>query len=281
MGNRVYQKQYNSKWRLRATQMKHSMQPIFLIKIDTTGLDPMTDRIINIVISKNHFVDNQIICDEMFQSLCNPGIHIPEEITKFNGITDELLKDAKPTETVMIEACQFLGQNANICGFNTKEFLGPFLDNECNRAGIRFPLQYSFDMIDMAKAVLAPAKAKESYGYCRLAERLGVDINHGMQGYIDVFNKLFVNIPNGHAEIPSGVQFIQSVNYWGKAYNRRYLFIQTSYGQVAINCLTGYFEEKTPGYFDVVDMDALTDYILSLYQVRSIREWINHMVPAA
>lgn len=281
MATRVYQKQYNSRWKLRVSQMRHSMQPIFLIKIDTTGLDPMVDRVINVVISKNHFVDNQIVCDDIYQSLCNPGIHIPEEITKFNGITDELVSNAKPTEIVMQEVCQFLGESANICGFNTREFLGPFLDNECNRAGIKFPLQHSFDMIDMAKAVLAPAKARDSYGYVRLAQRLGVDINHGMQGYIDVFNKLFVNIPNGQSNIPSDVQFVQSINYWGKAYNRRYLFLQTMYGQVAINCLTGYFEEKTPGYFDVVNMDEFADYLLQISGCRSIREFINRYTPAA
>ncbi len=277
MAKRAYRTVAGSKWRLRYQQILNSNNPLYLVKIDTTGLDPATDRIIGIVVSRNHFEGtDKIVCDEVYKTLINPGIELSAEITEINGITNEMISQGKDPSVAMKEVCDFLGEHANICGFRTRDFLGPFLDNECRRAGLKLPLKYSFDFVDMAKALVPPTHPKKArYGYLDLAKRFDIDTTHGMQGYLDLFNILAKNAPRG-TERP-GAGFVQEIKYWSKSYTNTYVFMTTQFGKVRLNCATGYFEEDTPGFFDIVNMDAFTDYVISHSRGNSIWDFIKNM----
>ncbi len=270
---RTYKTVTGSKWRTRLSQILMSGKPLFFVKIDTSGLDPKNDRIVGIVISRNHFEDDKLIMDDEFATLVLPyeGFEMPEEITKINEISTTLLqKKGMPFEEAMKKMSDFLGTDANVSGFNTREFIGPFLENEAKRAGIKLSIKYTFDMLHMAKALIPPTNPKYNPGYKVTATRLGVDPNTGMAGYLNVFNKMYARMPVGLSK-----SIIKKDEYWEKSYTCRYIYLHTDCGKIALNCYTGCFEEVVPGSFDQVDLDALTDFIMKKQNVKNMYEFIK------
>lgn len=83
--------------------------------IETTGLNAETDRITEIGAVKVH--SNKIV--DTFSSFVNPGIPIPEFITKLTGISDETVQDAPDIAAVLprfLEFCEgavLVAHNAN------------------------------------------------------------------------------------------------------------------------------------------------------------------------
>ena len=67
--------------RLNPTQ---ALQRCMVVDVETTGLDPAQDRIIEIAaLSISHGV-----VDRTFHTLVNPGVSIPDEITDLTGLSD-------------------------------------------------------------------------------------------------------------------------------------------------------------------------------------------------
>lgn len=96
-----------------------------VIDFETTGMSPecgARPTEIGIVILR----DGNIV--DTYESLMNPGVHIPSFIQELTGITDSMVKDAPPVDTVMREAAdrilphQIVAHNA---AFDSK-----FLDAE-------------------------------------------------------------------------------------------------------------------------------------------------------
>ena len=73
--------------------------------IETTGLYPAKDRITEIGAVK---IENGKISDK-FSTFVNPGIPIPEFITKLTGITDEMVADAPDTASALGSFIEFTG----------------------------------------------------------------------------------------------------------------------------------------------------------------------------
>lgn len=81
------------------------MQDFTAIDVETTGLNPKTEKIIEVGAVK---VRNGKIV-ERFDSLVHPGRRLTERITELTGITDEMLKDAPLPEKVIPEILDFIG----------------------------------------------------------------------------------------------------------------------------------------------------------------------------
>ena len=78
-----------------------------VIDLETTGLDPTVDQIIEI--GAIRFKDGQE--DETFNTLINPGIEIPDFITKLTGITNDDTRDAPTIDTQLDKLLSFLGDS--------------------------------------------------------------------------------------------------------------------------------------------------------------------------
>lgn len=76
-----------------------------VVDLETTGLDPEKDQIIEIGAIK--FVDGEE--SESIEELINPGRPIPEFITRLTGISDEDVKDKPRIEEIFPRLDQFLG----------------------------------------------------------------------------------------------------------------------------------------------------------------------------
>jgi DNA polymerase-3 subunit epsilon len=79
--------------------------PIAAIDVETTGRDPVADRVveIGIVIGRG----GEIV--ERRSWLVNPGRSIPEEARAVHGITDDMVKDEPPFSAIKHEVLALLG----------------------------------------------------------------------------------------------------------------------------------------------------------------------------
>ena len=114
--------------------MKLNLQkPMVVFDLETTGLDLVKDRIIQISYIKVYPNGNEERGDE----LINPERPIPQLITELTGISDDDVKD-KPTfkELAQTIADKFTG--CDFAGFNSNHFDVPLLAEEFLRAGIDF-----------------------------------------------------------------------------------------------------------------------------------------------
>ena len=124
--------------------MKLNLQkPLVIFDLETTGLDLVKDRIIQLSYIKVYPNDKE----ERGNELINPEMRIPELITQLTGISNEDVKD-KPTFKQLAKKIEDVFQGSYIAGFNSNYFDIPLLAEEFLRAGIDF---------DFSKACLIDA----------------------------------------------------------------------------------------------------------------------------
>ena len=99
------------------------------IDVETTGLDPKTDRIIEV--GAVRFSKGKA-CGE-FSSFVNPGMPIPAHITALTGIRDDEVRAAPPFSEIMEAFLDFIGATP-LCGHQI-DFDLNFLNNELKRTG--------------------------------------------------------------------------------------------------------------------------------------------------
>lgn len=83
------------------------IQDYVCLDLETTGLDPKTDKIIEIGAVKVR--GGEVV--DMFQSFVNPGRMLSEKIIELTGICDDDLKDAKTAEEVVPAFLEFAGED--------------------------------------------------------------------------------------------------------------------------------------------------------------------------
>ena len=96
-----------------------------LFDIETTGLSPVTDQIVELSAVK---VQSGEIVDE-FSTLVNPGIHIPYTASSINGITDDMVKDAPGIDQVITDFAAFVGDFV-LMGHNIIRFDFKFIQRD-------------------------------------------------------------------------------------------------------------------------------------------------------
>jgi DNA polymerase III subunit epsilon len=110
-------------------------RPLAIFDIETTGLNIVTDRIVEISIVRENTDGSQ----DIKTMRLNPTIPIPPVVTAIHGITDEDVKDC-PTFTDVAPQLNHFFDNCDIAGYNSNKFDLPFLMEEFLRAGIEFNL---------------------------------------------------------------------------------------------------------------------------------------------
>lgn len=108
-------------------------KPLVVFDLETTGLDIVNDRIIQLSYIKVH-PDGKEERESLF---VNPKKPIPPLVSELTGITDEIVKDAPAFE----ELSSYLAEKFKGCdfaGYNSNHFDVPMLAEEFFRAGINF-----------------------------------------------------------------------------------------------------------------------------------------------
>lgn len=105
-------------------------RPLIVFDLETTGLYPRKDRIIEIAAVKV-YPDGR---EEKLERLLNPTIPIPPETTAIHGIADEDVKDC-PTFADAAEELFAFFDGCDISGFNSDRYDIPCLEEEFFRVG--------------------------------------------------------------------------------------------------------------------------------------------------
>lgn len=108
-------------------------RPLVVFDLETTGLDLVRDRIIQISYIKV-MPDGEERRENM---LVNPGKAIPQEVTELTGISNDDVKDA-PTFKEIAPKLNEKMKDCDFAGYNSNHFDIPMLAEEFLRAGIDF-----------------------------------------------------------------------------------------------------------------------------------------------
>ena len=108
-------------------------RPLVVFDLETTGLDLVRDRIIQLSYIKV-MPDGE---ERRENLLVNPGKAIPQEVTELTGISNDDVKDA-PTFKEIAPKLNEKMKDCDFAGYNSNHFDIPMLAEEFLRAGIDF-----------------------------------------------------------------------------------------------------------------------------------------------
>lgn len=108
-------------------------RPLIVFDLETTGLDLVRDRIIQISYIKV-MPDGE---EKRENLLINPGKDIPQEVTELTGISNGDVADAPSFKDVAGQLCEKMA-GCDFAGYNSNHFDIPMLAEEFLRAGIDF-----------------------------------------------------------------------------------------------------------------------------------------------
>jgi DNA polymerase-3 subunit epsilon/ATP-dependent DNA helicase DinG len=178
----------------QALIFEQTVDRIFIaLDLETTGLDPARDAIIEIGAVK--FQDDQVI--DTFQTFINPGRAIPEFIQRLTGISPNQVKRAPPFSAVMDDLESFLEGHA-IVGHNISFDLGFLAAHGLTLANP------SHDTWDLA-SVFLPTTNEYSLKY--LANLLGAEHTNPHRALDDAqaTREVFVSLLRRASELDPGL----------------------------------------------------------------------------
>lgn len=114
-------------------------RPIVFIDVETTGLKPYTDRIVELSIFKVYPDGKQ----EFKSHRVNPEVPIPSEATAIHGIKDGDVANEPAFSKYALSIKDFIN-GCDISGFNVIGFDLPFIEAEFARAKVEFSRQGRF-----------------------------------------------------------------------------------------------------------------------------------------
>jgi len=110
-------------------------RPLAFFDLETTGIDPATDKIVEIAILR---LDPDLSRRSVAHRV-NPGRPIPKEATAVHGIADADVA-ASPSFRELSGSLLDLLANADLAGFNVRRFDVPLLDREFRDCGLDLAL---------------------------------------------------------------------------------------------------------------------------------------------
>lgn len=109
---------------------------IIFFDLETTGVDVVKDRIVEISLVKV-MPDGT---EEIKTRRINPGMPIPEGATAIHGISDEDVKDCPPFKSVARSLANYI-EGSDLAGYNSNKFDIPMLMEEFLRSGVDIDLK--------------------------------------------------------------------------------------------------------------------------------------------
>lgn len=155
-----------------------------VLDLETTGLDPHFDSIIEIAAMRVEF--GKIV--ERFDTLVNPGFALPEFITTLTGITDSDLADAPDIKTALPRAREFIGNDIVVA--HNAHFDVNFMYDKSVDLGLP---AFDNDFIDTLKIARSLFPDLESYSLASLADFFEVSGNdfHRAENDIDYTQEIY------------------------------------------------------------------------------------------
>lgn len=111
-------------------------KPIVFFDLETTGIDVVNDRIVEISLVKI-FVDGK---EEIKTMRINPEMPIPPQSTEIHGISDDDVKDEPSFKIVAKDVAKFI-EGCDLAGYNSNKFDIPLLAEEFLRVDLDVDLK--------------------------------------------------------------------------------------------------------------------------------------------
>ena len=184
-------------------------KPLALIDIESTGINLIQDRIIEIAILKL-FPDTK---EQVKVFRVNPGIPIPEASTEYHHITDEDVKDSPSFKEKANEILEFIG-NADLGGFNSNHFDIPILTEEFLRADIMFDTR-NRNMLDVFKIFIKMEKRDLSSAYQFYCKKEMVNAHNAEADIRATYDILLAQL-NKYDELENTVDFLHNFSKDGE-----------------------------------------------------------------
>jgi len=118
------------------------------LDLETTGTLPYVDHIVEIAAVL--FKKNEV--SDVFQTLVNPGVEISPEVTRINGITNQMVQSKPAIEEVLGSFADFCSDYLIVAHNATFDF--QFLKSAIEKYKSKAPLGEVLDTYSLAKKVL-------------------------------------------------------------------------------------------------------------------------------
>lgn len=151
---------------------------IVVFDVETTGLDRERDQIIELGAVK---IDNGNII-ERFSTFVKPTKHIPYDVTKLTGITEEMVADAPPIEFVIRDFYNF-SKDCVLCGHNIIDFDIHFVRREGKALG----LDFDNEIIDTLNEARVARLKTSRFNLGTVTKLLGISLEGAHRAWNDAY----------------------------------------------------------------------------------------------
>lgn len=151
---------------------------IVVFDVETTGLDRERDQIIELGAVK---IDNGNII-ERFSTFVKPTKHIPYDVTKLTGITEEMVAGAPPIEFVIRDFYNF-SKDCVLCGHNIIDFDIHFVRREGKALG----LDFDNEIIDTLNEARVARLKTSRFNLGTVTKLLGISLEGAHRAWNDAY----------------------------------------------------------------------------------------------
>jgi DNA polymerase-3 subunit epsilon len=184
-------------------------KPIVFLDIEATGLNIGSDRIVEISMLKLN-TDNST---EVKTQRINPGIPIPELVSKIHGIYDKDVAGEPLFKEVAPSLSRFIG-NSDLAGYNSNKYDIPLLAEEFLRAEVDFDLE-GRRLVDVQNIFhfMEPRNLSAAYKfYCGKAMENAHSAEYDVMATFEVFKAQLEKYNGVELEDDKGNKFVPVVN---------------------------------------------------------------------
>ena len=178
------------------------MKNIIFFDLETTGVNTVKDRIVQIAAIKLSPFDYKVL--DKLNLLINPGIKISAEAIEVHGITDEMVSGEPIFSDVATRIRNFFYEDT-LAGYNIMKFDVPMLAEEFQRVGVEFPAP-SVEFIDVFKLFqeLMPRTLAGAYSFYVDG---GFENAHDAEADVDATIKVLIGMKNKHTDLEPDKMF--------------------------------------------------------------------------
>ena len=183
-------------------------RPIVFFDLETTGVNIVKDRIVEISILKVFPNGNK----ESKTWLVNPTIEIPNEVIAIHGITNEKIAN-EPTFDQLHKEILNLIEDCDLGGYNSNKFDIPLLAEEFLRCGVDFSMK-NIKTVDVQNIFHKLEKRTLSAAYKFYCDKELVDAHSAEVDTIATYEVLLAQIDK-YSELENDIDFLSSFSSIG------------------------------------------------------------------
>ena len=247
--------------------MKLKLQrPLVVLDIEATGMNIITDRIVEIALVKYRPDGAQ----ESISWRLNPEMAIPQEVTEIHGISDADVAEAPSFKEIATELRDWI-DGCDLAGYNSNRFDIPMLMEEFLRAEIGFDENRNF--IDVQRIFMKKEPRTLGAAYRFFCDEELVDAHSAMADAKATGEVLMAQLERyedlpetakGLADFSSDGQFVDNTRRMIVRNGVEYFNFGKHRGKKVVDVL-----EEEPSYFDWIQKGIFSRHLkLKLQQIR-------------